>query len=193
MTTTLVLSVIGDDRAGLVKALADVIAANDGNWERSHLSELAGKFAGIVVVTVPEDRADALRAALEPLQGLLDVSVHDAVAAEGATTADAEGEGEGQRREVRISLLGNDRPGIVGAVSGVLAQHGVSVAELESGTRDAPMAGGRLFEATAVASVPAGTDLEALQADLEQLATEIMVDVTLEPADSADLSPTDPA
>ncbi len=188
MTTTFVLSVIGDDRAGLVKALADVIAANDGNWERSHLSELAGKFAGIVVVTVPEDRADALRSALEPLQGLLDVSVHDAGAAETGTRADTDAaEGEGARREVRIALLGNDRPGIVGAVSGVLAQHGVSVAELESTTRDAPMAGGRLFEATAVASVPAGTDLEALQADLEELATEIMVDVTLQPADTDEL------
>ena len=88
-------------------------------------------------------------------------------------------EPEGARREVRVELLGNDRPGIVGAVSGVLARHGLSVAQLESGTRDAPMAGGRLFEATAVATVPADTDLEALQTDLEELATEIMVDVSL--------------
>ena len=51
--TTLVLTVIGDDRAGLVKALADVVSAHDGNWEQSHLAELAGQFAGIVVVTVP--------------------------------------------------------------------------------------------------------------------------------------------
>lgn len=172
MTTTLVLSVIGDDRAGLVKALADVIETGGGNWERSHLSELAGKFAGIVVVSVPSDRADALRTALEPLQGLLDVTVHD-----GSAPADpAEG---GQ--DVRVELLGNDRPGIVGAVSGVLAQHGLSVAELVSTTSDAPMAGGRLFEAIAVATVPAGTDLDALQADLERLATEIMVDLTLSP------------
>ncbi|WP_147062885.1 glycine cleavage system protein R [Knoellia locipacati] len=181
MTTTLVLSVIGNDRAGLVKSLADVIEASGGNWERSHLSELAGKFAGIVVVTVPESRADELRAALAPLQGLLDVSVHDGASGDetGVDTA-------GARREVRVELLGNDRPGIVGAVSGVLARHGLSVAELESGTRDAPMAGGRLFECTAVATVPAGTDLEALQADLEELATEIMVDVSLTTGDPTD-------
>ena len=175
MTTTLVLSVIGDDRAGLVKALADVIAAHDGNWERSHLSELAGKFAGIVVVTVPADREEALRAALEPLQGLLDVSVHSGV--EAADGSDA------PRREVRVELLGNDRPGIVGAVSGVLAKHGLSVAELETGTRDAPMAGGTLFEASALVTVPADADLDALQGDLEELASEIMVDVSLQPAE----------
>ena len=80
---------------------------------------------------------------------------------------------------VSVELLGNDRPGIVGAVSGVLAQHGLSVAELVSTTSDAPMAGGRLFEAIAVATVPAGTDLEAVQGDLERLATEIMVDIDL--------------
>ena len=177
MTTTLVLSVIGDDRAGLVKALADVIETGGGNWERSHLSELAGKFAGIVVVSVPSDRADALRTALEPLQGLLDVTVHDG----SAPTDPVEG---GQ--DVRVELLGNDRPGIVGAVSGGLAQHGLSVAELVSTTSDAPMAGGRLFEAIAVATVPAGTDLDALQADLERLATEIMVDLTLSPHDEED-------
>lgn len=183
MTTTLVLSVIGDDRAGLVKALADVIAANDGNWERSHLSELAGKFAGIVVVTIPESRVDAFREALAPLEGLLDVAVHDA--ASGPVDA------AGDDQEVRIDLLGNDRPGIVGAVSGVLARHGLSVAELSSTTRDAPMAGGRLFEAMAVVTIPADTDLDAVQLDLEQLATEIMVDVTLTPPRTEPATDTD--
>ena len=47
--TTLVLTVVGDDRVGLVKALADVVSSNGGNWERSHLAELAGTFAGVVL------------------------------------------------------------------------------------------------------------------------------------------------
>lgn len=172
--TSLVLTVIGDDRAGLVKALADVIAEGGGNWERSHLSELGGKFAGIVLVTVPDDRADALRAALAPLDGLLDVSVHAGSGAGPATTDEP-----GDVRQVRIEILGNDHPGIVGAVSGVLADNGLSVASLESLTRDAPMAGGRLFDARAVVTVPAGVDLAQVQADLEEIASEVMVEVSL--------------
>lgn len=179
MTTTLVLTVIGNDRAGLVKALADVIEQGGGNWERSHLSELAGKFAGIVTVTVPPERADALRAALAPLDGLLDIAVHDA-ASSGEPAARS---GVGQ--ELRIQVLGNDRPGIVGAVSGVLAKHHLSVADLESLTRDAPMAGGRLFEASALVTVPAEADLDALRTDLEELASEIMVDVSLSADDES--------
>lgn len=167
---TLVLTVIGDDRAGLVKALADTVADAGGNWERSQLAELAGKFAGIVVVTVPGDREAALRAALAPLAGLLDVSVHTGREAPDAATGQA----------LRIEILGNDRPGIVREVSGVLAAHGLSVDSLTTQTRDAPMAGGVLFDATVLAHAPAGSDPASVRAALEHLAGEIQVDITLD-------------
>lgn len=169
---TLVLTVIGDDRAGLVKALADTVADGGGNWERSQLAELAGKFAGIVVVTVAEDKVAALRTALAPLAGLLDVSVHAGrEVAEVAT---------GQ--SVRLEILGNDRPGIVREVTGVLAAHGLSVDSLSTATRDAPMAGGVLFDATVLAHAPTGSDPAAVRSALEQLAGEIQVDITIDPA-----------
>ena len=87
---------------------------------------------------------------------------------------------------MRLELVGNDRPGIVGAVSGVLARHDLSVAELVSTTREAPMAGGQLFEATAQVVVGPDVDLEALRTDLEQLATEIMVDLSVTSGDGSD-------
>ena len=62
----IVLTVIGDDRAGLVHALSDVVSRHSGNWERSQMAELAGKFAGIVVVSVPAERTDELTAAPRP-------------------------------------------------------------------------------------------------------------------------------
>ena len=165
---TLVLSVIGDDRAGLVNALADVISAHGGNWERSQLAELAGKFAGIVLVRVPDGRADELASALQPLSGLLEVSLH-AGSEEPAEAA----------QHIQVDLVGNDHPGIVRDVSGVLARHGVSIDRLITETREAPMAGGLLFEAHLTAGVPVGQDLGALQADLERLATELVVDITV--------------
>jgi glycine cleavage system regulatory protein len=166
--TTLVLTVVGDDRVGLVKALADVVTSNGGNWERSHLAELAGTFAGVVLVTVPDRQAERLQAALAPLEGLLDVSVRSAEPVEVAG-----------RRQVRLDLLGNDRPGIVAAVSGVLARHGLGVADLQTATRAAPMAGGLLFEASAVVTVDSEESLDAVRTALEELATEILVDVSV--------------
>ena len=60
----LILTVIGDDRPGLVGELAAVISAHQGNWLESSMAQLAGKFAGIVEVGVDATHADALRLAL---------------------------------------------------------------------------------------------------------------------------------
>ena len=166
----LVLSVIGDDRPGLVSALADAVAGSGGNWERSQLAQLAGKFAGIVAVAVPEDRADRLIAAVTGLEGLLEVAVHSG--SDGATR-------DGEWRSLAIGVLGNDRAGIVHELSAALSASGVTIEKMTTSTREAPMAGGRLFEAHLTAPVPVGVDLDALQADLERLATEIVVDITV--------------
>lgn len=169
--TTLVLTVIGDDRAGLVSTLADAVAAAEGNWERSHLAELAGKFAGIVLVTAPAERAQALAQELRHITGALDVVVVE---------GDEETPPAPVGRELVVELVGNDHPGIVRDISGVFARHQVSIGEMTSGTRDAPMAGGRLFEARITAIVPSGADPSTLRNDLESLAGELLVDLHID-------------
>ncbi len=61
----------------------------------------------------------------------------------------------------------------------MLRSHGLSIDTLTTETRDAAMAGGRLFEASVVAEVPASGDLGALRTDLERLTTELQVDIAL--------------
>ena len=169
--TTLVLTAIGDDRSGLVDALSGTIAEHGGNWDRSHMSELAGKFAGIVLVTVPDNSVDALIGALQPLeqQGLLDITV---------SRAD-EDDSADDHREMALQLVGQDRVGIIRDLSHALAALGVSIQELETATSNAPMAGGMLFEARAALAVPGSVDLDQLQATVEALSNELMVDIDL--------------
>jgi len=151
---TLVLTAIGDDQTGLVDALAGAIAEHGGNWERSHMAQLAGKFAGLVVATVPDANVDALIQALGPLEakGLLDITIEQAggVVDDPATTASFE-----------IELVGQDRLGIIHDLAGGLAAIGVSIGELSSRTTEAPMAGGLLFEAEATVTGP--TELAVTQ------------------------------
>ena len=165
----LVLTVIGDDRVGLVAALAETVSTHGGNWEQSQMAELAGKFAGIVVVTVPAERATHLTAALRALDGLLEVSAYP------GTDAGAE-----QRSWplLTLDLIGNDQPGIVHEVSAVLSRHGLSIETMATDAREAPMAGGMIFEAHVVARVPPSCDPGAVRSDLEELANELMVDMT---------------
>ncbi|GAA2471447.1 glycine cleavage system protein R [Terrabacter carboxydivorans] len=169
----LVLTVIGDDRAGLVSALADVVTAHDGNWEDSQLAELAGKFAGIVVVGVPAERVESLTSALRELDGLLEVTSHPGAEGVGGVADDADAQ------RLTVDLLGNDSPGIVREVSSVLNRHDLSIETMTTETREAPMAGGLLFEAHVVVRVPGGSDTAALRADLERLATELLVDIAV--------------
>lgn len=174
----LVLTLIGDDRAGLVRALSDVVAAHDGNWEESQVAELAGKFAGLVVASVPDERVGELTAALAGLKGLLDVATHPTSAEPRA--AGTGGDGAESARRITIHLLGNDRPGIVREVSRTLADLGLSIDRMETRTREAPMAGGRLFEAKLQVAVPEGTDPADARRALERLAAEILVDLTVD-------------
>lgn len=163
----LVLSVIGDDRPGLVSALADAVAGHGGNWEQSQLAQLAGKFAGIVAVAVPADGAQQLIDAVTSLDGLLEVAVHSADGpVERATTT-----------ALTIGLLGNDRPGIVQEISAALNRSGVSIEKMTTATREAPMAGGTLFEATMEVLIPADADPAAVRTDLEAIAAELLVEL----------------
>jgi glycine cleavage system regulatory protein len=174
---TLILTVIGDDRPGLVSAVSGPTNAHGANWERSRMSRLAGKFAGIVLVTVADERFDALVADLTALedQGLQ-------VALERIDEPV-----ERESLQLYLELLGADHAGIVAEVSASLASRGVSISELSTDVRDAPMAGGTLFEAHAVLDAPPATSTQELRSVLEDLANDLMVDIRL--SDDSDRSP----
>ena len=171
---TLVLTILGDDRPGLVSALSAPVSAHGASWERSEMSRLAGKFAGIVVLSVPRERLDQLVAELAALatQGL-----HVTIERTDEPADDPVDEQPVQR--LNLELLGADRPGIMAEISAALAQAQVSIEELSTDVREAPMAGGTLFEARAVLSAPADGDTGALRRVLEALADELMVDLQL--------------
>lgn len=168
---SLLLTVIGDDRSGLVDALAGVIVDHGGSWDESHMTQLAGKFAGIVLVTIPDAKVSELVDALGPLEadGLLDITIERA-GGDSSTEAAS---------QWTLSLVGQDRPGIVHEIAQTLASRDVNIVDLRTLTRSAPMAGGMLFEAEAILEVPAGVSLENLCTSLEDLADELMVDIDL--------------
>jgi glycine cleavage system regulatory protein len=168
-----VLTVSGNDRPGLVSAISSAVNAHGGSWEHSQLSQLAGKFAGLVLVSVPDDEDDGLVVDLVALESQgIQVSVE-------RTGEPFDDEEEVEPATYDLELVGADRPGIVAEISALLAAHGVSIENLETELVDAPMAGGRLFEARAVLVAPESTSAERLREALEALADQLMVDVHL--------------
>ncbi len=168
-----VLTALGQDRPGLVSALSEVVSDHQGNWLTSEMARLAGSFAGIVLVEVPEIRLEDLKSSVRRLgdEGLLEVSV---------ALADPVVPGSGEVIRMGLHLLGQDRPGIVREITRALAAHGVTILEFSSDIGEAPQAGGRLFRAEAALQVPAIVTEEQVRSSLEGLAAELMVDLTLE-------------
>lgn len=171
MNTSIVLSVLSDDRPGIVETLSDVLARHDGNWAESSMLSLAGKFAGILLAELPSNRVDAFIDAMGALEELGIKVVAEASGADAAAD---------DTRFVALELVGQDRPGIVHEITEVLARHSVNVQELETTVQSASMSGESLFLAHAKVHIPAQADMEQLREELEELANELMVDLSLE-------------
>ncbi len=166
--TYLILTVIGNDRPGLVEELATAVSAHEGNWLEASLAHLSGKFAGIVRVAVAAEKLEALKAALAQLRGLK-VSAEIALEEKSAPAG----------RRFTLELVGHDRIGIVREVSQVLARHAVNVEELATHTSSAPMSAELLFNAQAELLAAPDFDVRAMKADLERISNDLMVDISL--------------
>ncbi len=170
MQTHLVLTVIGRDRPGLVSAISETIAAEGGNWLDTRMASLAGQFAGMLLVAVASEKADALAAALRRLEGE-DLRLVIARSDAGAPAA---------ARTVGLDLVGHDRPGIVRDLSRVLAAQKVSITELETERTSGSFSGEPMFRARARLTLPDDLDIMKLRQSIEALANEMMVDLSLD-------------
>lgn len=168
--TSLVLTVIGPDKPGLVEQLSHAIVSHGGNWLESGLSRLGGKFAGIVLVDLPEAQVNSLQAALQALQSS-GLKVSSEVS-------------DDQTREVSLKpitldLIGHDKPGIVRDISQALAARQINVEHLDTQLVSGSMSAELLFKAEAQLLAPESLDVDELQAALESIASDLMVDISI--------------
>lgn len=167
---SLVVTVVGPDRPGLVGAVSDVVRNHGGNWLESRMSHLAGQFAGIVLIDVSESNATILSEGLQKLseEGLQVIAAIDS----SEVTAEKSG------ALWKLSVVGNDRAGIVKQVTQVLASHDVNVEELTTECGAAPQSGGQIFKAIAEIRLPEQLSPELLQDELERIAEDLMIDIS---------------
>jgi len=164
--TSLILTVVGPDRPGLVHALSEAVAAGGGSWLESRMARLAGQFAGIVLLEAPESLLGELHALeSQGLRIVVQTGVAGAVAAAAA------------KPRLALEVVGNDRPGIVRDIAQILAECEVNIEELSTGVASASFSGEPLFRLTALVRAPGAAAVEAVRAALERLGNELMVDI----------------
>jgi glycine cleavage system regulatory protein len=178
MNHLLALTVITNDRPGVVEMLAATIKQNHGNWLESSMSHLAGKFAGILLVSVADHDREALMDALDSLASSgLRITIENAAFEPGHVCYKHSSQKPG--RSISISVTSNDRPGIVGEISKILAGQSVNVEELSTYCDNAAMSGEPLFHLQASLDLPDELSLEDLQVSLEDLSDDLIVEFDL--------------
>ena len=169
MQRALVMTMIGQDRPGLVESVAGLVTEHGGNWLESRMSRLGGQFAGILRVEVPAEKVDPVIAALRTLErkGLSITVQPDQVGAAAPV----------QKQQV-LDIVGQDRPGIVRQISRVLAEQGINVEELETECSSGAMSGESIFKAHARLGVPESCDTTKVRELLEKIAEDLIVEIS---------------
>lgn len=170
MSTTVVFTFIAADRPGLVEKLSQIVNRVGGNWLESHMSQLAGQFAGIVQIGIAADQLQALTDALLALRSE-DWTLSIQPAAASAASSDC--------RRLYLSIIGPDRPGIVREVASALASCQINVREMTTRVSSAPMSAELLFEAEAEIDVPRALPFGQLNDNLDRIADQLAVDISL--------------
>ncbi len=170
MQNRCVITFIGDDRRGIVEQLADEIQRHDGNWLDSRLSQLGGKFAGLILIELSADRSSALEQGLRELPGG-DLSVRVTAAGQAPSASG---------HLFTLTLTGPDRPGIVREISGALARSGINLLKMESRVESAAFTGESMFHASITATAVETLSMEALQESLDTIADAMTLDIDIE-------------
>jgi len=168
MQVSLVITILGPDQPGLVKSLSETLAKFQGNWTESSMSHLAGKFAGLLLVSVPTTQVDKLTTALHALESDgLQINIERSDQKQTAIPA----------KVLNLDLLGQDRPGIIQDITEQLAKLNVNIEELESQVKEASMSGGTLFCAQLKLGLPESVSPEEVQDSLESMSDQFMIDI----------------
>lgn len=174
MQKSLVITISGDDRVGIVDDVTKIILTYHGNVEASRMARLGGVFAMLLLVSVAEEQEEALQVGLDTLRSqAFELSIRPTVRGTSKKFA-------GWSR-YRLTVRGADHEGIINEITHHLAQQGVSVETIDTGTEDAPFGGTKLFVMSATIFAPPELPYADLEDELEAAGDQMNVDVGIEP------------
>lgn len=170
MQSQLVISIISADKPGIIELISKTVRANHGNWLASNFCRMSGQFAGIVEVEVAHEHQTELTAAIEAL-AKNNIQLHVALGTESTSV---------ECTQAKLTVVGNDKAGIVNQIATKLASLNVNLLNLKSSCESAPNWGSLLFKAEATLELPIDLDIDDIQDVLEDIANDLVVEITLE-------------
>lgn len=176
MTQKAVITVLGQDRPGIIAAITRVLMAEDCNIENVSQTILQTEFAGIFIVSMPDGlERETLATRLRESGAELDlhVGVKPFRKAEPSEVQNAE--------PFVVTTRGPDRRGLVAAMAGVMARFGVNITNLQAvfAGGDDPNRNVMIYEV----DVNAATDKKALDDELRRAAADLGLEISIQHRD----------
>jgi glycine cleavage system transcriptional repressor len=170
MRNTVLLTLTGNDRIGLVEEVTGLLLNIEANIEASRMAHLGGEFAMLALVSVPEDRVNRLDNVLQNLvsQGFK-VTFSPTIANQSAEYSNW--------LRYQIEIKGADHEGIIHEFAQHLRQFNINIETAETEVVNAPMSGTPLFSMSAIVSVPQIAENAGWISDLDEVANHHNVDV----------------
>lgn len=177
-----IVTAFGQDRPGIVAALAEGLFQLGCNIEDTSSVRLRGEFTMMLLVRLPKGMAaDQLADRLPPYISLLDLTVLcREVSAQAATRVP-----EAATPTFMLSVYGADHPGIVARVARTVSDHGGNIAVMNTrviGAADKPV-----YVMVLEIKLPDGASPDPLQQALDQLKPILGVDLTFRKLESVNL------
>jgi glycine cleavage system transcriptional repressor len=170
-----IISVLGQDRPGIIAAVSDLIFRQGGNIENVSQTILQSEFSAIFIVSLPpslalEQLRAVLQAGLEPLGQHVHVKpVHPGTPAYVPSP---------EREPFVITTRGPDRKGLVARITAVIARYGVNVTNLQAVFKGGETPGDNvmIYEV----DIPADVDQKRLRRDLRAEAEALDLEISIQ-------------
>lgn len=168
-----VVTVVGRDRPGIVAETTTALVETGGNLEDSTMTLLGGQFAMMLLVRTVATEAEVSRAlAGLTADGLLSVDIKSSVPAAASELVGL---------PYVLSVHGADQPGIVGALTQLIARSGGTITDLNTRLAD------QLYLLVAELRLPPDVDADALRTELSAAARRLQVTASLRPCETDEL------
>jgi glycine cleavage system transcriptional repressor len=181
MKKLVALSAIGQDQPGIVASLSKILFEQNCNLEDSSMTRLKDDFAVLLLISPPESLpTEKLRQALEPAIQSLGLTFSLRELAPLAIQPPPS-----QVLNYTLVVYGLDHPGIVYRVSQCAADSKVNIVDLRTHvtqTGDKP-----LYSLVMELEIPGSQTVGHFQQKLNQLKSELKVDITLNASDTDEL------
>lgn len=173
MSSSLVLTALGQDQPGLIATLSQTINKNGCNIEDSRMSVLGGEFAILMQITGKWDKLSKLETRLEKLQDSTGLTI---ITRRTEDRKDTKG-----KMPYTVEVVAIDHPGIVYQLADFFSQKSINVHDMTTHSQAAAHTGAPVFTLEMTVEIPSDTHIATLREEFIDFCEELNLDAALEP------------